>query len=126
MAPVISLLTALERQDVDVLNELIEHDGMIEENFTYEEAAALWDAGWQDWLGGGRDGNASWQAGEERDELRHEPWESDYDSRDSQISLQSPQLWYITLGVFLRWLHATFPELPGAPAWVELRDVEEE
>ena len=58
MAPVTSLLTASERQDVAALNDLIEHDGMIEEHFTYEEAAALWDAGWQEWLEGDRNGNA--------------------------------------------------------------------
>ena len=70
MAPVTSLLTAIERQDVATLNALIEHDGMLEEYVTYEEAAALWDAGWHAWLGDARESNAPWQAGEEWGELR--------------------------------------------------------
>jgi len=126
MTPVTSLLTAIERQDVATLNDLIERDGMTDEPFTAEEAAALWDAGWQAWLGGGREGYASWQAGEVWEDVRQEPWKSDHDAWDSQIGLQSPPLWHITLGMFLRVLHATFPALPGAPAWAAFRDVEEE
>src|SRR5262245_59536591 len=126
MASVTLILTAIERQDVATLTDLLEHDEMTDEPFTAEEATALWDAGWQAWLGGDRDGHASWQAGEERGEWRQELWESAHDSWASQVSLQSPQLWHITLGTFLRVLHATFPELPSAPAWAALRDVEEE
>jgi len=126
MAPVISFLTILERQDVAALHDLIEHDEMLAEHLTYAEAAALWDAGWHAWLGGSREVHASWHAGEAWDELRHEPWESDHDSWGSQSSCQSPPLWHITLGVFLRVLHASFPVLPGAPTWAALRDVEEE
>gem|GEM_PF-5227000 len=74
MTPVTSLLTALERHDIAALNDLLDHEGITDEHFTCDEAAALWDAGWHVWLGGGRNGHASWQAGEAWDELRHEPW----------------------------------------------------
>jgi hypothetical protein len=126
MTPVTSLLTALERHDIAALNDLLDHEGITDEHFTCDEAAALWDAGWHAWLGGGRNGHASWHAGEAWDELRQEPWESDHDSWAAQSSLESPQLWHITLGMFLRVLHATFPALPGAPTWAALQDVEEE
>jgi len=126
MTPVTLLLTTLERQDIAALNDVLEHDGMTDEHFTCEEAAALWDAGWHAWLGGGRHGHASWHTGDEGDELRQEPGASDHDSWDAPSRLESPQLWPITLGLFLRVLHATFPALPGAPAWVALQDVEEE
>lgn len=119
MVPVPSLLTAIERQDVATLNDLLEHDGMHAAHFTAEEATTLWDVGWQAWLGEGRHGHASWHAGEEGGEWRQETWAA-------QISPQSSPLWHITLGMFLRVLHASFPALPSAPAWAALRDVEEE
>lgn len=118
MTPVTSLLTALERHDIAALTDLLEHDGM-DEHFTCEDAAALWDAGWHAWLGEDREGHASWHAEEAGDELRRESWAA-------PSHLERPQLWPITLGMFLRMLHATFPALPGAPAWAALQDVEEE
>ena len=123
---VLSLLTALERHDVATLTDLLEHDGMIAEHFTAEEATVLWDAGWYVWLGEGEDGYASWPTGDERGEGRPAPWASDHNAWATQRSLQSAPLWHITLGTFLRVLHASFPALPGAPAWVALQDVEEE
>jgi hypothetical protein len=65
MVPVTSLLTAIERKDVAALNDLIEHDGRAEVHFTHEEAVALCEAGWQEWLGGGKAENTHWQAGRE-------------------------------------------------------------
>ena len=62
MGPVTSLLTAIERQDVAALTDVIEHNAMHEENLTYEEAVALWDVGWQEWNAGDRTGHISWQA----------------------------------------------------------------
>jgi hypothetical protein len=126
MTPGTLLLTAIERHDVATLNDLLDHDGLTDEHFTAEDATALWDAGWHAWLGEGREGQASWHAGAERGAWRQEPWASDHDAWAAQSSLQSPPLWHITLGMFLRVLHATFPELPGTPAWAALRDVEEE
>jgi hypothetical protein len=126
MTPVTSLLIALERHDIAALTDLLDHDGITDEHFTYEDAAALWDAGWHTWLGGGREGQASWHAGDAWDTLRHEPWASDHDAWAAQSRLDRSQLWPITLGMFLRVLHATFPALPGAPAWAVLQDVEEE
>ena len=126
VTPVSSLLTALERHDVATLTDLLEHDGMTAEHFTADEATALWDTGWHVWLGEGEDGYASWPTGDERGEGRQELWASDHDPGATQMNPQSPPLWHITLGMFLRVLHASFPELPGAPAWAALRDVEEE
>jgi hypothetical protein len=126
VTPVISLLTALERHDVATLTDLLDHDGMTPEHFTAEEATALWDTGWHVWLGEGEDGDASGPAGDERGAGRPEPWASDHDACATQRSCPSPPLWHITLGMFLRILQASFPALPGAPAWAALRDVEEE
>ena len=126
MTPVTALLTAIERHDSAALNTLLEHDGMTAEHLTCDEAAALWDAGWHTWLGGGTEGQASWHAGNTRGTWRHEPWDAAHDAWDAPRRLESPQLWHITLGQFLRVLHATFPALPGAPAWAALQDVEEE
>ena len=126
MTLVTSLLTALERHDSAALTDVLDHDGMTDEHLTCDEAAVLWDAGWHAWLGGGRHGHASWQAGDEGDEWRHEPGASDHDTWDAPSRLAHLQLWPITLGLFLRVLHATFPALPGAPAWAALQDVEEE
>jgi hypothetical protein len=106
MGPVPALLTAIERQDVTALDDLIERDGMTEAHLTPEEAVALWETGWQEWLGGG--------------------WEFENASWDPQTSLHTPQLWRITLGVFLRLLHVRCPALPGVPTWTEIWDVEEE
>jgi hypothetical protein len=106
MAPVISLLTAIERHDVAALTHVIEHEEMSPENLAYEEAVTLWDAGWHAWSADDSVGNLTWRAGEEGD-----AW---------------PQLWRITLGEFLHVLHSTFPVLPGVAAWAELQDVEEE
>jgi hypothetical protein len=106
MVPVTALLTAIQRQDFATLNDLIEYDGMAEAHLTHEEAVALWEAGWQEWLGG--------------------DWESENESWDPQASLHTPQLWRITLGVFLRLLHARCPALPGVPTWTEIWDGEEE
>jgi hypothetical protein len=125
MVPVTSLLTAIKRQDVAALDDLIEHGGMAEARFTHEEAIALWEAGWQEWLGGGTAGNAHGQAGEERSECQQVSWEAENGCRAPQASLNTPPLWHITLGVFLRLLHARRPELPGVPAWAELWDGEE-
>ena len=74
MVPVTSLLTAIERKDVAALNDLIEHNGMAAAHFTPEEAVALWEAGWQAWLGDGTAGNAHWQAGQEWSELNQMSW----------------------------------------------------
>ena len=126
MTPVTSLLTAIERHDSAVLNNLLDHDGMTDERFTLDEAAALWDAGWQAWPGGSTEGHASWHAGDERSAWRHQPWDADHDAWAAQRHLESPQLWHITLGLFLRVLHATFPALPGDPASAALQDVQEE
>ena len=109
MTLVTSLLTALERHDSAALTDVLDHDGMTDEHLTCDEAALLWDAGWHAWLGGGRHGQAS----------GHDSWAA-------QSNRESPQLWPITLGLFLRVLHATFPALPGAPPWAVLHDVEEE
>jgi hypothetical protein len=125
MVPVTALLTAIERKDGAALNDLIEHDGMAETHFTPEEAVALWEAGWQAWLGGGTAGNAHWPAGEEWSEWQQVSWEAENECWDPQASLHTPPLWHITLGVFLRLLHARCPELPGAPAWAEIWDGEE-
>ena len=126
MTPVTSLLTALERHDSAALTDVLDHDGITDEHFTYEDAAALWDAGWHTWLGGDHEGQASWHAGAAGEALQHESWASDHDVGAAQRRLDRPQLWPITLGLFLRVLHATFPALPGAPAWAALQDVEEE
>jgi hypothetical protein len=75
MVPVTSLLTAIARKDVAVLNDLIEHDGMAEAHFTHEEAVALWEAGWQEWLGDGKAGDAHCQAGEGWCEFHQVSWE---------------------------------------------------
>jgi hypothetical protein len=125
MVPVTSLLAAIERKEVAALNDLIEHGGMAEAYFTHEEAVALWEAGWQEWLGGGTAGNVHWQAGEKCGEFHQASWEAGNECRAPQASLPTPPLWHITLGVFLRLLHARCPELPGAPAWAEIWDVEE-
>src|SRR5262245_32976326 len=125
MVPVTSLLTAIERKDIAALNNLIEHNEMAEAHFTHEEAIALWEAGWQEGLGGGADRNAQRQAGEEWSKFHQVSWEAENDCRAPQASLNAPPLWYITLGVFLRLLHARRPELPGVPAWAEIWDVEE-
>ena len=125
MVPVTSLLAAIERKEVAALNALIEHDGMAEAHFTHEEAVALWEAGWQEWLGGSTAGNAHWQAGEEWSGCQQVSWEADNECWDPQASLPTPPLWHITLGVFLRLLHARCPELPSAPAWAEIWDAEE-
>ena len=53
-------------------------------------------------------------------------WDAAHDAWAAPRRLESPQLWHITLGQFLRVLHATFPALPGAPAWAARQDVEEE
>ncbi|HEY5867266.1 MAG TPA: hypothetical protein VI542_17225 [Candidatus Tectomicrobia bacterium] len=106
MGPVTSLLTAIERQDVVALTDVIEHHAMHEENLTYEEAVALWDVGWQEWNAADRTGHSSWQAIGEG-----QTWHP---------------LWRITLGEFLHVLHTTFPALPGVLAWTDLGDVEEE
>ena len=106
MVPVTALLTAIERKEVGALNDLIEHDGIAEAHFTHEEAVALWEAGWQAWLGGGTAGDAHWQAGEEWSEFHQVSWEDNNECWDPQASLHTPQLWHITLGVFLRLLHA--------------------
>jgi hypothetical protein len=63
--------------------------------------------------------------GERESELHQESWEAVNECRAPQASLNTPPLWHITLGVFLRLLHARRPELPGVPAWVEIWDVEE-
>ena len=125
MVPVTALLTAIERKEVAALNDLIEHDGIAEAHFTHEEAVALWEAGWQAWLGGGTAGDAHWPAGEEWSECPHVSWGGENECRAPQASLPTPPLWHITLGVFLRLLHARCPELPGAPAWAEIWDGEE-
>ena len=126
MTPGTLLLTALEQHDVATLTDLLDHDGLTAEHFTAEDATALWDAGWHAWLEGEREGQASWPTGTEPCEGRHEPWACGHDAGAVLRSLQSPPLWHITLGMFLRVLHATFPALPGTPAWAALRDVEEE
>ena len=126
MSPVTSLLTALERHDIAALTDVLDHDGISDAHFTDEDAAVLWDAGWHAWLGGGRESQASWPAGDAGEALPHKPWTSDHDAWAAQRRLDRPQLWPITLGLFLRVLHATFPALPGAPAWAALQDVEEE
>ena len=126
MTPVISVLTALERHDLATLTDLLDHDGLTAVHFTADEATALWDTGWHVWLGEGEAGEASWPAGAEPGEGHHDSWASDHDAGATQRCLQSPPLWHITLGMFLRMLHASFPALPGAPAWAALRDVEEE
>jgi hypothetical protein len=125
MVPATVLLTVIEWQDVTALDDFIEHDGMAEAPFTPEEALALWEAGWQAWLGGGKTGNAHWQAGEEWREVPQASWETENECWNPQPSLPTPPLWHITLGVFLRLLHARHPELPGVPAWAEIWDVEE-
>ena len=125
MTPVTSLLTALERHDIAALTDVLDYDGISDEHFTDEDAAALWDAGWHAWRGEGREGQASWHAGAAHGEGRHAPWASDHDSWAAQRSLQSLPLWHITRGMVLRVLHAAFPALPGTPAWAALRDVEE-
>ena len=126
MTLVTSLLTALERHDSAALTDVLDHDGMTDEHLTCDEAALLWDAGWHAWLGGGRQGQASGQAGDEGEAWRHEPGAADHDACDVAHRRDQPQLWPITLGLFLRVLHATFPALPGAPPWAVLQDVEEE
>ena len=125
MIPVTALLAAIERKEVAALNDLIEHNGMAEAHFTHEEAVALWEAGWQEWLGGGTAGDTHWQAGEERGELHHVSCEAENECWVPHASLTTPPLWHITLGVFLRLLHARCPELPGAPVWAEIWDGEE-
>jgi hypothetical protein len=125
MVPVTALLTAIERKDVTTLNDFIDCDGMAEAHFTHEEAIVLWEAGWQEWLGSDKAGNAHWHAGEEWSEFHQASWEAENACWDPQLSLHTPSLWHITLGVFLHLLHARCPELPGAPAWAELWDVEE-
>jgi hypothetical protein len=125
MVSATALLTAIERQDVAALNDLIEHDGTAKAHFTHEEAVALWEAWWQAWFGDGQAGNTHWHAGEEWSELHQVSWEAENACWDPQASLHTPPLWHITLGVFLRLLHARYPELPGAPAWAEIWDVEE-
>jgi hypothetical protein len=126
MVPVTSLLTVIERGDFFALNDLIEHDGIAEAHFTHEEAVALWEAGWQAWLEGGMTGNTHWQAGEEWGEFQHVSWEVENACRAPQASLTTPPLWHITLGVFLRLLHARCPALPSAPAWAEIWDGEKD
>ena len=121
-----SLLTAMERHDSAALTDLLDHDGMLDEHFTYDDALALWDAGWHAWLGGDWEGQAACPAWDARGAWRHEPWVSDHDAGAAPRRRESPQLWPITLGLFLRVLQATFPALPGAPAWAVLPDVEEE
>jgi hypothetical protein len=120
------LLTALERHDSATLTDVLDHDAMTDEPLTCDEAALLWDAGWHAWLGGGRQGQTSGHAGDEGGAWRHEPGASAHDAWAAQSNRERPQLWPITLGLFLRVLHATFPALPGAPAWPALQDVEEE
>ena len=119
MVPVTSLLTAIERKDVIALSDLIEHDGIAEAHFTHQEAVALWEAGWQEWLVGDKAVNAHWHAEEEGSEFHQVSWEAENESWDPEASLHPPPLWQITLGVFLRLLHARCPELPGTPAWAE-------
>src|SRR5688500_10826859 len=110
MASATALLTAIAQQDVATLTDLIEHDGMAEAHFTPEEAVALWEAGWQAWLGDGQAGNARWHAGEEWNEFCQASWEAANECWDTQASLNILPLWHITLGVFLRLLHAGCPE----------------
>jgi len=108
--PVTALLETIDQRDVAVLDEVIEHDGITEEIFTHEEAMALWEVGWREWL--------------------YEPHtaslEDENESWESRSSAYSPQLWHITLGVFLHRLYAPFPALPWAPAGAQLWDIEEE
>ena len=126
MTPITSLLTAMERHDSAALTDLLDHDGLLDEHFTGDEALALWNAGWHAWLGGDQESQASWPAGVARGAWRLEPWTSDHDAEAAPSRQACPQLWPITLGLFLRVLHATFPALPGAPPWAVLQDVEEE
>ena len=69
-------------------------------------------------------GNAHWHAEEEGSEFHQVSWEAENECWDPKARLHPP-LWHITLGVFLRLLHARCPELPGAPVWAEIWDVEE-
>jgi hypothetical protein len=123
---VISLLTALERHDLATHTDLLDHDGLTAAHFTADEATALWDTGWHAWLGEDEAGDTSWPAGDEQGEGWQEPWASDHDAGAAPRRCDRPPLWHITLGMFLRMLHAAFPALPGAPAWAALRDVEED
>jgi hypothetical protein len=115
MTAATSLLEAIEQRDDAVLNNCIEHDGISEETFTHAEAVALWNSGWQQWLMDDKADNTHCQAAE-----------AECESREFPASTPNSQLWHITLGMFLHQLHAAFPELPGAPAWAEVGDVEEE
>src|SRR5262249_45632992 len=115
MTLVTSLLTALERHDSAALTDVLDHDGMTDEHLTCDEAALLWDAGWHAWLGGGRQGQASGRAGDEGGALRPEAGGADDGACDVLHRRDHPQLWPITLGLFLRVLHATFPALPDSP-----------
>src|SRR5262249_50092426 len=126
MIPVTSLLTAMERHDSAALTALLDHEGMLDEHFTYDDALALWDAGWHAWLGGDREGQTACPAWDAKGATRLEPRVFDPDAGGAQRRRESPQLWPIALGLFLGVLHPPFPALPGAPAWVVLPDVEEE